>query len=155
MHVVRMAAVMALVVGLSVAVHARAADAATAASEDRAAHAPALEVTWAFARRNLWNWEADGEKGIWVQGIGHEWYYGKFMAPCFDLPFRDGVSFKFGPSGELDKFSAIVIRRNPPCNFISFTRSDGPPHAKKGKAPAATAPVPSATPSPEPAGPSS
>lgn len=111
---------------------------------------PPAEVTLAFARRNIWNWEADGQKGIWVEDIGHRWYYGKFMAPCIDLPFREGVAFRFGPAGELDKFGGLEMRGFGPCNFISFTRSDGPPHPKKKSKPAAAAP----TASPAPAVPS-
>lgn len=127
MHVLRMAAALILSVAMTVGVSA--------------AQAPPAEASLAFARKNIWNWEADGQQGIWVQDIGHQWYYGKFMAPCIDLPFREGLDFRFGPSGELDKFSAIVIRHEPPCNFISFTRSDGPPHAHKGRAQAAPAPT--------------
>ena len=136
-----------IVMTVGAAVAAGAAD--EAATVPNTAAAPASEATLSFARSNVWNWEADGDKGIWVQGIGREWYYGKFMSPCIDLPFRDGVGFRYGPSGELDKFSAVVIRHQPPCNFISFTRSAGPPHAQKGKAQAGAgpAPAPAAAPS--------
>jgi hypothetical protein len=102
--------------------------------------APAPEASLAFARQNIWNWEADGEKGIWVQAIGHQWYYAKFLAPCTDLPFRQGAHFRFGPAGELDKWGAIIIPHWPECTFTSFTLSDGPPHPKKkGKPPSAAA----------------
>jgi hypothetical protein len=104
--------------------------------------AAAAEASIPFARRNIWNWEADGEKGIWVQAIGRQWYYGKFLSPCTDLPFREGVHFRFGPAGELDKWGAIVMPHLPECIFTSFTLSDGPPHRNKRKPPALTAPAP-------------
>jgi hypothetical protein len=110
------------------------------------------EATLPFARKNIWTWEADGDKGIWVQAIGHQWYYAKFLSPCTDLPFRIGVHFRFGPSGELDKWSAIVVPHYPVCSFISFTLSDGPP--KKGKKPPAALPAPAVPSSGAPASPS-
>ena len=113
--------------------------------------APPPEATLPFARRNVWNWEADGQKGIWVEALGHQWYYGKFLAPCTELPFRDGVHFRFGPSGELDKWSAVLVPHYPDCTFTSFIRSDGPP--KRAKKPPAVVPAPT-TPSPAPSAPS-
>jgi hypothetical protein len=104
-------------------------------------NAPALpEATLPFARRSIWNWEADGQKGIWVEALGHQWYYGKFLSPCTELPFRNGVHFRFGPSGELDKWSAIIVPHYPECSFISFIRSDGPP--RNVKKPPAVVPAP-------------
>jgi hypothetical protein len=103
---------------------------------------PPAETSIPFARRNIWNWEADGEKGIWVQAIGRQWYYGKFLSPCTDLPFREGVHFRFGPAGELDEWGAIIMPHLPDCILTSFTLSDGPPHRKKSKPPAVTAPAP-------------
>jgi hypothetical protein len=144
MNPLRMPVIVALSVaaGIAGAQRAHAADAAPpSALAGTPQAAPAPEASLPFARRNIWNWEADGEKGIWVQAIGHQWYYGKFLAPCTDLPFRIGVHFRFGPSGELDKWSAVVVPHYPVCSFISFTSSDGPP--KKGKKPPAAAPAPS------------
>jgi hypothetical protein len=110
------------------------------------------EATLPFARRNIWNWEADGQKGIWVQALGHQWYYGKFLSPCTELPFRNGVHFRFGPSGELDKWSAIIVPHYPECSFISFILSDGPP--KKVKKPPAGVPTPAPAQSGATSGPS-
>ena len=104
------------------------------------------EASIPFARKNIWNWQADGEKGIWVQSLDHQWYYGTFMSPCIDLPFKLGVGFRYGAAGELDKFGAVIVRHFPECWFKSFTHSEGPPKAKKGKpsAPAPGAPAPAA-----------
>jgi hypothetical protein len=145
MNALRITAVVLLNLAATLAApaYARASDAPVTSLSAGAPTVPMPEVTLAFARRNIWNWEADGQKGIWVEDLGHHWYYGKFMAPCIDLPFREGVAFRFGPAGELDKFGGLDMPHFGPCNFISFTRSDGPPHAKKpGKAsPAASAPA--------------
>jgi hypothetical protein len=114
----------------------------TAFAVDAAPAAAPSEASIPFARKNIWNWQADGDRGIWVQSLDHQWYYGTFMASCIDLPFRQGVGFRYGPSGELDKFGAVIVRHYPECVFKSFTRSDGPPKTKKGKPPA-VAPAPS------------
>jgi hypothetical protein len=136
--------------GWTVASMLAASSASFAADAAPAAVPP--EASIAFARKNIWNWQADGDRGIWVQSLDHQWYYGAFLAPCIDLPFRQGVGFRFGPSGELDKFGAVVVRHYPECVFKSFTRSDGPPHAKKAK-PSAGAPVAPAPTAAAPSGP--
>jgi hypothetical protein len=155
MNALRIVAITAAAFGLGASVlaipAATAADAPAPPASAGSPAAPAAEASIPFARRNIWNWEADGEKGIWVQALGHQWYHAKFLAPCTDLPFRQGVHFRFGPAGELDKWGAIIIPHWPECTFTSFTLSDGPPHPKKkGKPPAGVAPAAV----PPPAGPS-
>jgi hypothetical protein len=103
---------------------------------DAALAAAAAPGSIAFASRNIFTWQADGEKGIWVQAIGHQWYYGAFMSACTGIQFRDGVGFKFGPAGELDRWGAVLVPHVPECFFKSFTVSTGPP-PKKAPAPAA------------------
>jgi hypothetical protein len=122
----------------------RTADAAEAAPAlaGNSARATA-EASIPFARRSISDWVADGDKGIWVQGSGRQWYYGSFLSPCLDLPFRNGVGFRFGPGGELDKWGAVIVPHYPQCLFKSFVVSDGPPRAKKKtQPPAATKPPP-------------
>jgi hypothetical protein len=131
----------------------RSADAADASSAPPAltgnpTSTPA-EAEIPFARRNIFDWVADGYKGIWVQAIGKQWYYGTFLSPCYDLPFREGVAFRFGPGGELDKWGAVIVPHYPECLFKSFTLSDGPPRAKKKtQSPPAPAPAPPRSPAP-------
>jgi len=110
-----------------------------------AAHAVSAappEASLSFASQNIFTWESDGEKGIWVQALGRKWYYGTFMSPCIGLQFRDGVAFRFGPNDELDRWGAVIVPHEPECHFKSFTVSDGPP--KKAK-PGAAAPAPPST----------
>ena len=84
-----------------------------------------------FAARNISTWQADGDKGIWVESLGGAWYYGAFLIPCLGLQFRDTVAFKFGPAGQLDHWSEIHVRHYPPCVFKSFVTSAGPPLIRK------------------------
>jgi hypothetical protein len=81
------------------------------------------------------NWEADGNRGLWVQSSHNKWYYGTFAAPCFGLQFHETLKFRFSPSGSLDRYSQIETRDpGGNCWFKSFTASEGPPKADKGKA---------------------
>jgi hypothetical protein len=89
------------------------------------------DATIPFAEHRIYTWEADGDKGLWVQTTDRKWYYGKFMGPCFGLQFREGLRFKFGPSGELDHWSEILRVEHTNCSFSSFVTSLGPPRPQK------------------------
>lgn len=104
------------------------------------------------------NWEADRDVGIWVQDIHRKWYYATFLGPCQELRFAEGVAFITGPTGTLDRFSALRVRGER-CVFSSFDESKGPPPGKKSKKPAPQvtkeAPkdaAPAPQPEPKPAG---
>lgn len=119
---------------------------------DAVAAPPATAASIPFAADNIFNWQADGEKGIWVQAVNRKWYYGTFMSPCNGMPFREGVHFKLAPSGELDRWGAVIIPHYPGCFFKTFVQSNGPPDSKKIKPPAVTAPAGNSVPSAGPAG---
>ncbi|MGH8253333.1 MAG: DUF6491 family protein [Steroidobacteraceae bacterium] len=117
--------------------------AATCASAGAAANQPAHppEATVPFAANGgIENWEADGNKGLWIQVRGRHWYYAKFFAPCPGVQFHEGLGFKFGPSGELDRWSEVFTRDTGRCAFTSLVTSDGPPRKVKGGKPAAITP---------------
>jgi hypothetical protein len=99
------------------------------------------EANIPFAEHRIFTWEADGDKGLWVQTTDRNWYYGKFFAPCFGLQFREGLRFKFGPSGELDRWGEILRVDHTNCLFSSFVTSLGPPRPQKA-VPAAPAQPP-------------
>lgn len=73
------------------------------------------------------DWHADGTRGIWVQGVHRDWFYGTFMTACTGLDHAGAVGFVTNPSGDLDHWSYVVIRGTPPCHFVSFTTSAAPP----------------------------
>ncbi|MCC7464350.1 MAG: hypothetical protein IT480_18050 [Gammaproteobacteria bacterium] len=107
--------------------------------------APEASIPFANLRGTIRDWQADGDRGMWIQDAHRRWYYARFMAPCISLPFKLGVHFKTNPSGELDRFSSIRSRDTGDCQFTSFVRSDGPPRkAKKADAAAAHAAAASA-----------
>lgn len=73
------------------------------------------------------NWEADREKGLWVQANNRQWYYATFMGPCQGLDFAYTLAFDTGPIGSLDRWSSVIVPRWGKCTFKSFEPSDGPP----------------------------
>jgi len=103
---------------------------------------PGIEGRIAFANRRdgISTWQADGERGIWVQGPNRQWYYGKFMSTCIGLDFAENrLGFNTEPNGDFDKFSFVVVRDGFPerCQLTSLVTSNGPPTAKQRKAAAA------------------
>ena len=99
------------------------------------------------------DWEANRDIGIWVQDTHRRWYYAKFLGPCHELRFAEGVGFVTGPGGTLDKFSSLRVRGGERCVFTTFDASTGPPlkQRKAKPAPAVTAESPQTTTSQEPA----
>jgi len=113
---------------LIVAVGLARADAAAASPDVAAGTARPEEASIPFASHGgVRDWRADGDRGIWVQDLGRQWYYGRFMSPCIGLQFAEAVRFKTGPAGELDRWSLVRARDTGNCVFTSFVRSDGPP----------------------------
>jgi hypothetical protein len=116
------------------------------------------EASIAFANRGgIRDWQADSDRGMWVQDNHNRWYYGRFMGPCLGLQFAEAVRFRTGASDQLDRWSSVRARDTGNCTFTSFVLSDGPPRKvdRKPKVKAAQPAVPApVTPAPAaPAGP--
>ena len=121
----RTAAIALVLAGATLDVHA--ADAADAAAIP---DSPSLNVepSIPFADHGgIFDWRADGRRGIWLQDPSRAWYYGTFMTPCNGLEFADAVAFKTNPSGSFDHWSTVLVHNEIPCHLASFTRSEGPP----------------------------
>jgi Family of unknown function (DUF6491) len=102
---------------------------------EAASRSTAPEASIPFVRHGgIRNWEADRNRGVWIQDVHRNWYYATLMAPCFGLDFATSLGFDAGPTGDFDRFSAIVVPREGRCPVRSFAASDGPP----GKQPANT-----------------
>lgn len=82
----------------------------------------------------LYNFEADGDRGVWLQDQQRRWYYATVVGPCTGLPFavRIGVDTRFGGS-QLDRTGTLLVDRQR-CPINSLVASNGPPpKAKKAK----------------------
>lgn len=84
---------------------------------------------------NLYNFQTDDDRGVWLQDQSRRWYYARVLGPCIDLPFAEaiGVDTRFG-GNQLDRTGAILVRHQR-CPLTSLTASDGPPKPVKAKAP--------------------
>jgi len=75
----------------------------------------------------IYDWRANGDKGIWIQSVGGKWFYGSFMGTCLGLDTALRVGFKSEPTGQFDRWSTIVVPHEPQCHLASFEQSAGPP----------------------------
>lgn len=150
MHITRLrsplagSALLATALGLATA-------ATVAAAADQPARPPEAQIAFA-AHDGIEDWQADGSKGMWIKARGNHWYYARFFAPCNGLQFHEGVRFKFGPGGELDRFGEVYTRDTGRCAFASLVASEGPPPKPKKVSPAAQPAVPAVPATPTPPG---
>ena len=90
------------------------------------------EASIPFVNHGVWNWQADGSRGVYVQDQHRRWYYARLMSNCFDLPFAQAIGFETRGIDTLDRFGTVIVGGQR-CPITSFTQSDGPPaKAKKG-----------------------
>lgn len=87
----------------------------------------------------VYNWQADGTQGLWVQDSRKHWYYASLLGPCFGLDFATTLGFDVDPMGTLDRFGAVIVPGWGRCNFSSLAASNGPPAKLKTAQSAAAA----------------
>jgi hypothetical protein len=89
---------------------------------------PQAFIPFANQRSSIYSFQADGREGLWVEDANHKWFYGKFNGPCIGIENAVGLGFDTGTSDRLDRYSYVLVPREPGrCPFISFTESDPPP----------------------------
>ncbi|MFC4314043.1 DUF6491 family protein [Steroidobacter flavus] len=84
------------------------------------------------------DWQADGDKGLWVEDAHRQWYYADLVGPCVGLDFAYSIVFDAQPMDTLDRFSSVILPGWGRCYFNSFAVSDGPPAHKSDEAADAT-----------------
>lgn len=116
---------------------ALAAASAVAADADAALRKEEVSIPF-VNHRNIRDWQADKDQGLWIQDQRRNWYYAKLLAPCNNLDWALHIGFDTGPTSSLDKFSTIVVpdptyspRHHERCQITSLTRSDAPPPQPK------------------------
>lgn len=78
-------------------------------------------------------WQADGEKGLWIQDQHKNWYYAQTFGRCEGLDFAPRLGFKTKSGSALDRFGEIVVPNYDRCPLRSLTRSEEPPKGKRNK----------------------
>lgn len=102
--------------------------------------APTRDAHIPFANHGgIRDWQADRDKGLWVQDVHRNWYYAKLMGTCIGLNFANSIGFDTSPLGTFDRHSAILVPRQGRCTVQSFEPSGAPPTKAKLKSEASTA----------------
>jgi hypothetical protein len=88
------------------------------------------------------DWQADRDRGVWIQDVHNKWYYAKLMGPCLGLDFANSIGFDTRPMGTFDRFSAVIVPRSGKCAVQSLRMSGPPPsHHRQKQAEAAPPPT--------------
>src|SRR5262245_61333602 len=72
------------------------------------------------------DWQANGNKGIWVQAANRQWYYATFFGgECFGLDTAPRVGFVTEVTGEFNRWSSIIVphQMQPRCRLATFEPS--------------------------------
>jgi hypothetical protein len=77
------------------------------------------------------DWQADRERGMWIQAYSRKWYYAEFMGRCTGLNFATAVGFDTRFQSSFDRFSSVFVPGYGRCPIQTFTPSDGPPRKQR------------------------
>lgn len=67
----------------------------------------------------------DGDQGIYIEGQNRQWYHADFFKPCRELQFNERVGFVVEPTGDLNRFSSILVGGEQ-CYFQTFEQVEKP-----------------------------
>lgn len=84
-----------------------------------------VETSITLPNRYIRNFEADGDKGIWIEDLQRRWYYGVFKGRCARLENARGIGYDTGGSSKFDKSSTIFVDDDF-CQLTSFVTSEKP-----------------------------
>jgi hypothetical protein len=120
---------LAAAVSLGTAVGAEPADSGTS------------DVSIPFANHGgIRDWQADSDRGLWLQDSRGKWYYATVMTPCLGLNFAETIAFDTHPAGSFDRFSSIIVPGSGRC-VVQTLRASGKPPSKHDKVKAVKEPV--------------
>lgn len=92
------------VIGLTAAL-AAAVPAAQAAAD---AEQPQARIHF-VSHGGIRDWQADGNRGLFVQDRSKRWYYVRLATPAFDLQFASTIGIIGGPTDTFDRWSSILV----------------------------------------------
>jgi Family of unknown function (DUF6491) len=91
-----------------------------------------VETSISLPNRYIRNFEADGDKGIWIEDIQRRWYYGTFKGRCTRLEHAQGIAYDTGGSTTFDKTSTIFVGDDF-CEMTSLVTAEKPLSRKDRK----------------------
>ena len=69
-----------------------------------------LDASIAFPNHGgIRNFEANEERGLWIEDRQRRWYYAKFIGNCRGIDYANGVAFDARGSSSFDRFGAIAV----------------------------------------------
>jgi len=123
-HFIRLGLAAVLVLGAAIAGSAESKSPAAHTTQQQEARIPFA------ALGGIHNWVADGETGLYIEGLRHQWYHATLMGDCMDLPYQERIGFVMEPDLSFNKFSAIVVRGHV-CQVKTMVKSERPGTASK------------------------
>lgn len=116
-----------------IAMAALAAVTAPAAAQEPAP-AQSKEASIPFVQfGNIYDFEADGDRGIYLQNRARQWYYASLNGPCTNLPFATRIAVDTRFAGDrLDNTGRIYVDGQA-CWISSLVKSDPPPKRQPRK----------------------
>ena len=89
----------------------------------------AAETSMPFANQGgVRDWQADGDRKIYVQDASGKWYLATLSVAAPDLPFATKIGFETKGTDTLDRFGVLIVQgaRYPLSSLVQ----SGPPPAK-------------------------
>lgn len=80
----------------------------------------------------VYDFEADSDRGVYLQDRSRKWYYASIIGPCINLPFATRIGVKTRGLDSLDRFGSILVDGQD-CKIDRLMTSGPPP--KKAKKP--------------------
>ena len=69
-----------------------------------------LDASIAFPNHGgIRNFEANEERGLWIEDRQRRWYYAKFIGNCRGIDYANGIAFDTRGSSSFDRFGAIAV----------------------------------------------
>lgn len=85
-----------------------------------------IEASIPFANHGgIRNFEANGDRGLWIEDRQRRWYYARIIGPCRSLDHATGIGFDTRGASSLDKFGGIYVSGDY-CQFESLVTAAKP-----------------------------
>lgn len=75
------------------------------------------------------DWRPGPDDSLFIEGRNGNWFRATFFGSCYEVKFANAIGFVTDPTGDLDKFSSILVdgRR---CWFRTLERTTKPESRK-------------------------
>jgi hypothetical protein len=81
------------------------------------------------------DWQADGDRGLWIQAGNVRWFYAHLARVCHGLSSTNSLAFETSTLGRIDRTSVLVMPEGAKCPVQSLAPSGAPPRAHVEPAP--------------------